>query len=70
MARYEYIDAKKAVRNADETSRYTVRAMCRWLEVSVSGFYEWASRPTSATARRQERIKVLILKAFTHNQGC
>mgnify|MGYP006178613941 CR=1 FL=1 len=41
-ARYELIDAQKA--------SYAVVKMCSWLGVSRSGFYEWASRPESATA--------------------
>ena len=69
MARYEFIDANKATRNSDGTPRYTIRAMCRWLEVSVSGFYEWASRPASATACRRERLKTLITRAFVAHDG-
>mgnify|MGYP002682556637 CR=1 FL=1 len=69
MARYEFIDANKATRNSDGTPRYTIRAMCRWLEVSVSGFYEWASRPASATACRRERLKTLITRACVAHDG-
>ena len=69
IARYEFIDAKRAVCNGDGTPRYTVRAMCRWLAVSVSGFYEWRGRPASATARRRERLKMLIIQAFADSEG-
>ena len=37
MARYEFIDAEKATRNGDETLRYTVRKMCRWLGYRCRG---------------------------------
>ena len=46
-SRYEFIDAERATRNVDGSVRYTVRLMCVWLAVSVSGFYEWVSRPAS-----------------------
>lgn len=68
-ARYEFIDAEKATRNDDDTPRYTVVAMCGWLAVSTSGFYEWAARPASATARRREHLCTLIGAVFTHHQG-
>lgn len=69
MARYELIDAEKATRNDDGTARYTIRQMCRWLAVSGSGYYEWLGRPPSATATWRERLKPLIVKAFTDNDG-
>src|SRR5690348_13102127 len=43
--------------------------MCRWLGVSKSGFYEWRSRPESATAKRREELKLLIKKAFDDSDG-
>jgi putative transposase len=67
--RYEIIDAKKAVTNPDGTARYSVKQMCAWLGVSTSGFYEWSSRPTSATEQRRDRLKSLIVKAFEDNEG-
>jgi putative transposase len=38
--------------------------MCSWLEVSSSGYYEWRSRPQSATAARRETLKGLIVTIF------
>lgn len=38
--------------------------MCAWLGVSTSGYYEWRSRPQSATAARRERLKELIVTIF------
>lgn len=69
MARYEFIDAEKATMNTDGTPRYSIKRMCGWLEVSTSGYYGWLTRPTSATARRRERLKPLIVKAFTDSAG-
>jgi putative transposase len=69
MARYEFIDAEKATTDSDGTPRYSVKQMCRWLKVSTSGFYEWAARPMSATARRRADLKPLIVKAFTDSDG-
>jgi len=69
MARYEFIDAEKATLNSDGTRRYSIKQMCTWLEVSTSGYYEWLGRPVSETARRRERLKPLIVKAFTGSDG-
>jgi transposase InsO family protein len=69
MARYEFVDAQKATRNRDGSQRYAVKQMCTWLQVSPSGYYEWTSRPASATARRRELLKTLIIKAFEVNEG-
>jgi putative transposase len=41
--------------------------MCRWLEVSKSGFYEWGSRPESAAAQRRELLKIKIEALFYAN---
>jgi putative transposase len=38
--------------------------MCRWAQVSRSGFYEWSGRPTSATAQRRCVLAVLVREVF------
>jgi hypothetical protein len=43
--------------------------MCRWLQVSRSGYYEWLHRPASATARRRELLKVKIQALFDACDG-
>jgi putative transposase len=43
--------------------------MCKWLEVSRSGFYDWKSRPESATAKRRELLKIKIKALFEANNG-
>jgi transposase InsO family protein len=54
--KYEFIDGLKYA--------YPVARMCAWLSVSRSGFYEWRSRPLSATAERRESIKEAIREIF------
>ena len=49
--KFEFIDAEYAAsgRSGDEHVPSVVK-MCRWMEVSRSGFYEWRNAPESATA--------------------
>ena len=62
---YEFIDAEYATSAAAPA----ITLMCRWLGVSKSGFYEWRSRPESATAKRREELKLLIIRAFEDSDG-
>ena len=60
---YELIDAECATReNAPAISQ-----MCAWLDVSKSGFYDWKSRPESATAKRQKKLRLLNRKIFDNS---
>ena len=68
-ARYEFIDGEKACMTERGTVKYTVVKMCEWMEVSTSGFYDWLSRPASATARRRDRLALLVAKAFTDSDA-
>jgi transposase InsO family protein len=57
---YEFIDAEYATcENAPAVTR-----MCAWLEVSKSGFYDWKSRPESATAERRKKLALIIRRIF------
>jgi transposase InsO family protein len=60
-ARYEFIDAEKA--------NYPVVRMCGWSGVSTSGYYEWRTRPASATTARRQRLKLLVARAFEDSDG-
>jgi transposase InsO family protein len=62
---YEFIDAEYATRGTAPG----ITRMCAWLEVSKSGFYDWKSRPESATAKRQHKLKLLIKQIFDDSDG-
>jgi putative transposase len=62
---YRFIDAEYAT--CDNAPAVTL--MCAWLEVSKSGFYDWKSRPESATAKRQEKLRLLITRIFDDSDG-
>jgi putative transposase len=59
--KYEFIESLKV---DEKKYAYPVTFMCAHLDVSRSGFYEWRSRPESATAERREYLKLLVRKAF------
>jgi putative transposase len=62
--KYEFIDAEYATDCAP-----TIERMCRWLQVSRSGYYEWLNRPPSTTARRRELLKIKIKALFEASDG-
>jgi putative transposase len=39
--------------------------MCGWLDVSTSGYYNWKTRPDSATEERREDLREQITAIFT-----
>jgi len=54
---------------ADPTSCYPVTLMCRLLEVSTSGFYEWRGAASSARARRRVTVSTHVQAAFDAGRG-
>ena len=67
--KYAFIEAENATVAADTASAPNITQMCSWLGVSRSGFYEWRSRPDSASAQRRNKLKVLITAAFNASDG-
>ena len=68
--KYQFIDAEYAdISAVDADPAPTITCMCKWLGVSKSGFYEWRSRPESATARRRELLKIKIKALFEANDS-
>jgi putative transposase len=66
--KYAFIDAEYA-HAANASYAPPIERMCRWLQVSRSGYYEWRNRPASATAQRRELLKVKIAALFDASDG-
>lgn len=60
-SKYEFIDGEKA--------NYPIIKMCRWVNASRSGFYEWRDRPMSATAERREALGREVIRVFDDSDG-
>lgn len=68
--KFEFIDAEYADNQRTfNPLAATITVMCRLLQVSRSGFYEWRDRPASATARRRGDLKLVIAKSFEDSDG-
>ncbi|MDI3214104.1 IS3 family transposase [Arthrobacter sp. AL12] len=65
VSKYEYIDSQKS----EPANLNSVVRMCRWLGVSTSGFYHWATRPQSATASRRQGLTARIEHFFEESEG-
>jgi putative transposase len=66
--KYAFIDAEYA-HTADAACAPTIERMCRWLQVSRSGYYEWRNRPPSATAQWRDLLKIKIEALFEASDG-
>jgi putative transposase len=68
--RFGFIDAEYAAYQESEHERApSIVQMCRWLEVSRSGFCEWRNAPESATARRRGILTLIVKKSFDESDG-
>ncbi|WP_426995724.1 IS3 family transposase [Pseudarthrobacter sp. N5] len=65
VSKYEFIDSQKA----EPANLNSVVRMCRWLAVSTSGFYHWATRPQSATSGRRRALTARIRHYFEASEG-
>ena len=54
---------------AREEGNFPVVKMCSWAKVSRSGYYEWAGRKPSATARRRAELTTLVRFSFERSDG-
>ena len=54
--KFAWIQAEKAT--------YPLTKLCRWLDVTRSGFYAWRARPESTHAREDRRLTVLMRASF------
>ena len=64
--KYAFIDAQYAMPSG-EGAAPAIAQMCEWLKVSRSGYYDWLSRPESATAKRMALLKIKIKALFDAN---
>lgn len=68
--RFEFIDAEYATyQRSGAEDVPSIMHMCRWLEVSRSGFYEWRNAPESATAKRRAELALIVTKSFDESDG-
>ena len=54
---------------ADHSDQFAVQTMCRLLEVSSSGYYEWRFRPLSDRAIEDQRLLPLIRASYAASHG-
>jgi putative transposase len=61
VSAYKLIDAEKAT--------YPVSVLCRVLEVSRSGYYDWKDRPLSKMSRENAALTEQIVEIHERSEG-
>ena len=68
--KFEFIDAEYAAyQESDDEHVPSIVKLCRWMEVSRSGFYDWRNAPESATVKRRGILALYVQKSFEHSDG-
>jgi transposase InsO family protein len=68
--KFRFIDAEYAAnQGSDDEYVPSIVMMCRWMEVSRSGFYEWKTAPESAAAKRRSELALIVQKSFDESDG-
>ena len=63
--KFEFIDAEYAIYLESDVQRVpSIVKMCRWMEVSRSGFYDWRNASESATVKRRGILALYVKKSF------
>ena len=49
--------------------QHSIRMMCRLLQVSRSGYYDWSDRAESARGRRDRELRMLVRQIHLESSG-
>ena len=68
--KFEFIDAEYAAyQESDDEHVPSIVKLCRSMEVSRSGFYDWRNAPESATMKRRGILALYVQKSFDDSDG-